>query len=204
MCLTQASFPQRSPPSSRWFAMMDRARSIHFQPHLQPNDHQDLCHHHRRWHPFLLLISIQLLVDLGQSVYSVGVLFGVLLPGFLSDRWNCHLVIFIPPSRRLSKFCGSGFAKNTKILRYGRKKMMFLSMAIEAIATLSSAYVRSYSLFLATRFQHYHTFVHLREPVECYVAESLCKGGGNTPQLHNVFFSRKILHFIQCKRFVFI
>merc|ERR1719282_1695148 len=48
----------------------------------------------------------QLLVDLGQSVYSVGVLFGALLPGFLSDR-------------------------------YGRKKMMFLSMAIEAIATLS-------------------------------------------------------------------
>jgi len=61
------------------------------------------------------------LVDLGQSVYSVGVLVGVLLPGFLSDR-------------------------------YGRKKMMFLSMAIAAIATLLSAYVRSYSLFLATRF----------------------------------------------------
>ena len=72
---------------------------------------------------------------------------------------------------------------------------MFLSMAIAAIATLSAAYVRSYPLFLATRFQYYHTFVHLREPVECYVAEFLCKGGvgRNTAQLHNLFFYAKIL-----------
>jgi len=62
----------------------------------------------------------QLLVDLGQSMYSVGVLFGVLLPGFLSDR-------------------------------FGRKKMMFLSMGIAAIATLASAYVHSYPLFLMLR-----------------------------------------------------
>eukprot|EP00092_Neocalanus_flemingeri_P023373 GFUD01025341.1.p1 GENE.GFUD01025341.1~~GFUD01025341.1.p1 ORF type:complete len:544 (-),score=116.27 GFUD01025341.1:296-1927(-) len=62
----------------------------------------------------------QVLVDLGYSMYSVGVFLGVLVPGFLSDR-------------------------------FGRKKMMFLAMAVSAISTLASAYVQDYTSFLVLR-----------------------------------------------------
>ena len=61
-----------------------------------------------------------MLVDLGYSMYSVGVFLGVLVPGFLSDR-------------------------------FGRKKMMFLAMAVSAISTLASAYVQDYTTFLVLR-----------------------------------------------------
>ena len=48
------------------------------------------------------------------------------------------------------------------IIRFGRKKMMFLSMAIAAIATLASAYVHSYPIFLMLRCQKYPIFLFLR------------------------------------------
>ena len=41
------------------------------------------------------------------------------------------------------------------VIRFGRKKMMFLSMGIAAIATLASAYVHSYPIFLMLRSQKY-------------------------------------------------
>jgi len=62
----------------------------------------------------------QVLVDLGYSMYSVGVFLGVLVPGFFSDR-------------------------------FGRKKMMFLAMAVSAISTLASAFVQDYTTFLVLR-----------------------------------------------------
>jgi OCT family organic cation transporter-like MFS transporter 4/5 len=62
----------------------------------------------------------QLMTDLGQSMYSVGVLLGVLIPGLLSDR-------------------------------LGRKRMMYLAMALAAGSTLASAYATDYTTFLVLR-----------------------------------------------------
>ena len=62
----------------------------------------------------------QLMVDLGYTCFTVGVFFGVLVPGFFADR-------------------------------FGRKKMMFLTMLVSAVSTLASAFSPSYTFFLVTR-----------------------------------------------------
>ena len=62
----------------------------------------------------------QLMVDLGFTCFTIGVLFGVLVPGFLVDK-------------------------------FGRKRMMFLTMFVSGVSTLTSAFVPSYTAFLVTR-----------------------------------------------------
>ena len=62
----------------------------------------------------------QLMVDLGFTCFTIGVLFGVLVPGFLVDK-------------------------------FGRKRMMFLTMLVSGVSTLTSAFVPSYTAFLVTR-----------------------------------------------------
>ena len=67
-----------------------------------------------------LVCGKQMLVDLGFSVYSLGVLGGVLVPGLLADR-------------------------------FGRKKMMFLSMGLNGLSTIASAFVTDFVTFLTLR-----------------------------------------------------
>ena len=62
----------------------------------------------------------QLMVDLGYTCFTIGVFLGVLVPGFLVDK-------------------------------FGRKRMMFLTMLVAGVSTLTSAFVPSYTAFLVTR-----------------------------------------------------
>lgn len=62
----------------------------------------------------------QLMVDLGYTCYSIGVFLGVLVPGFLADK-------------------------------FGRKRLLFMTMLVSAVSTLVSAFMPSYTLFLVTR-----------------------------------------------------
>ena len=62
----------------------------------------------------------QVKVGLGYTCFTVGVFFGILVPGFLVDK-------------------------------FGRKRMMFLTMFVAGVSTLISAFVPSYTAFLVTR-----------------------------------------------------
>ena len=77
------------------------------------------------------------------------------------------------------------------VIRFGRKKMMFLSMGIAAIATLASAYVHSYPIFLMLRFQkyilhfvHFHSYTFIRSLLFPLSRAEVSKISFSLPFLH--------------------
>ena len=103
----------------------------------------------------------QLMVDLGFTCFTIGVLFGVLVPGFLVDK-------------------------------FGRKRMMFLTMLVSGVSTLTSAFVPSYTAFLVTRvfsgFGTLGTFVSM-----CILAVEITSAKHKSLVGRSLFQSRKRL-----------